>query len=302
MADQSQTTQEKPKSAVSPVRPRAPRKQLVSVRRATSNQSVHSDEGALLQRTAVRPAPARHIEVPPFSGSRFAQDFSRVPVRARPSPTVQRDDGEPAGGAAAEGVEVPSVLGASQIGFLGDVLTVLDTTLTVGDLIGGAAGVAVLEGVTFMAAAATVSVVGAIVFLIGGLFMLADAWSSGRKWAAVQGASYALVCISHGQAPPTAPAWMGEGETFNSTGLQVLENLRRRVDANNDESRRVLSSLYAISQAQPETILNQIYQRLVAEKLQATFLGIQIGGVLYQTARGTRLTWPGVGVEHVSRD
>jgi hypothetical protein len=55
----------------------------------------------------------------------------------------------------------------------------------------------------------------------------------------------------------------------------------------------MLSVLIAMRR-QPETALNQVYQRLVSQHLQATFLGMKLGGRLYHVAKSYRLTWPGV--------
>jgi hypothetical protein len=301
----NQKQQDKPKPAIRPVRPRIPRKQLVSVRRGTTSTESKQDQGSPpLQRAAVQPTQRATLPAATgTAGTRFAHDFSRVPARTHSRPAVQRENGEgPAGGAAAEGVQVPSVAGGSDIALAGDILTALDTTLTVADLVGGAAGLAVLETVGFMALAGGVGALGAIFFIIGGLFTLADAWLAGQKWAAVQGASYAIVSHAYGRRPPPAPGWMGEGDKFNETARQVTASLSRRVNARNQDSKRVVASLINIRKAQPETILNQIYQRLVEEHLQATFLRIRIGGVLYQTARRSRLSWPAVHVERTSGD
>lgn len=296
MPEKSEAKQ-KPRSSVGSIRPRASKEQHIAVRSGiTGPQSKQDQDSALPRHTAVTPLPSARDSAPISRQTRFAQDLSRVPARARPGPAVQRDNGEPAGGAAAEGVEVPGTAGASQVGFVGDILTALDTGLTLADI--GLVGVAALETAGFMAFAGTVGVLGALAFIVVGLFMLADAWRSGEKVAAVQGASYAIVSIAHGRPPPPAPGWMGQAATFNSTARQVQRNLRSKVEAGGRERDRALGSLIAIRRAAPETILNQIYQRLVRENLQATFLGIDIGGGLYNMARRAYLGWPGVSVDH----
>ena len=45
---------------------------------------------------------------------------------------------------------------------------------------------------------------------------------------------------------------------------------------------------------EPEKALNQVYQTLVREHLQATFLGFKFGGRLYHVAKSYTLTWPEV--------
>lgn len=207
---------------------------------------------------------------------------------------IQRgDEEEAAGGAAAEGVEVPGVTGSGAVGLIGDILTALDTTVGVVDLF----GLAVLDAGGAAAVAPFILVpLSAIAFIVGGLVMLGEANSSSEKWAAVQGASYAIVSHALGRRPPRAPGWMGSGDVFNSQVDSVTARLSQQVDQRGDAGRRVAGSLVSIREQDPATALNNIYQRLCREHLQQTFLGFEIGGAFYNNVRGYRFTWPEVGM------
>ncbi len=194
-----------------------------------------------------------------------------------------------------EGVEVPGVAGSSEIGFIGDILSVLDTSLTITDIVGSATGAAFVETMSFSLVAGLVGTLGAILFMIGGLFMLAEANRSGEKWAAVQGASYAIVSIAHGRRPPPAPGWMRVGSSFNRAAEGVRTRISQVVNQGGRRARRMLGTLLALRRQEPSAALNSIYQSLVEKHLQETFLGFRVGGILYHMARDYRLTWPEVG-------
>ena len=125
------------------------------------------------------------------------------------------------------------------------------------------------------------------------MYGLAEAYKTGDKWAAVMGESYAILHCAHGIKPPSAPGWMKAGAAFNDASEKARQRISSAVKTKGKSATHMLNVLLAMRQ-QPEQALNQVYQRLVRENLQATFLGFKLGGRLYHVARSYRLTWPEV--------
>ena len=242
---------------------------LYRMHRAVGNRAV----GRLLQRSAGQEA-----------------------VRPRAARVVQREDGEDAGGAAAEEVEVPSVTGSGPIGIIGDILGCLDTAVGIVDLF----GVAALEAGGALAAAPFITgPLAAIAFIVGGIVTTVEAGMAGEKLAAVQGASYGITSVAFGRATPSAPGWMGHGEQFNRSASQVRERITERIEQRGEAGRRMAGALASLREQGAEAALNSTYQRLVEEHLQLSFLGFSAGGGLYANARRFRLTWPQVGMTRI---
>ena len=188
---------------------------------------------------------------------------------------------------------VPGVKGSYAAALIGDILTVLDTGLTVAELGIPAVetiGASVLGAGTF---AAGISLLASIGFVIASLHGLAEAYKTGDKWAAVMGESYAILYCSQGKKPPAAPGWMKSGAAFNDAAEKARQRISDAVKVKGKSARDMLNVLLAMRK-EPEKALNQVYQRLVREHLQATFLGFKFGGRLYHVAKSYRLTWPGV--------
>ena len=184
----------------------------------------------------------------------------------------------------------PGVKGSSTATWIADILTVLDTGLTVAEL-----GIPALEaaGGTVLGAGmlAGGSLLASIGFVVASMYGLAEAYKTGDKWAAVMGESYAILHCAHGKKPPAAPGWMKAGAAFNDAAEKARQRISSAVKAKGKGATHMLNVLLAMRQ-QPEQALNQVYQRLVRENLQATFLGFKLGGRLYHVARSYRLTWP----------
>jgi hypothetical protein len=188
---------------------------------------------------------------------------------------------------------VPGVKGSATSALIADMLTVLDTGLTVAELGIPAVetiGASVLGAGTF---AAGVSLLASIGFVVASLYGLAEAYKAGDKWAAVMGESYAILYCAHGQKPPSAPAWMKAGPAFNEAAESARKRISDAVKAKGKSAYDMLNVLLAMRK-EPEKALNQVYQHLVRENLQATFLGFKVGGRLYHVAKSYMLTWPAV--------
>jgi hypothetical protein len=188
---------------------------------------------------------------------------------------------------------VPGVKGSGKAALVADVLTVLDTGLTVAEL-----GIPAVEGIgasvlgagTF---AAGISLLASVGFVVASLYGLAEAYKTGDKWAAVMGQSYAILYCAHGQKPPSAPAWMKAGPAFNAAAESARKRISDAVKAKGKSAYDMLNVLLAMRR-EPEKALNQIYQHLVKENLQVTFIVFKVGGRLYQVAKSYKLTWPAV--------
>ena len=209
------------------------------------------------------------------------------PVRAQ---SVQRQTPEET---VTKGAKIPGVAGSGKAAKLGDILTVLDTGLTLADIAGMAVegiGAKVLGAGT---AAAGVTLAASIAFVVASMYGLAEAYKTGEKWAAVQGESYAIVHLAHGKDPPPAPGWMKAGAAFNRAAQQAKQRISNVVKKRDPAARHMLNVLLSVQQ-NPEAALNRIYQHLVARELQAKFLWWKVGGRLYHIAKSYRLNWPEV--------
>jgi len=188
---------------------------------------------------------------------------------------------------------VPGVKGSYTAALIGDILTVLDTGLTVAELGIPAVetiGASVLGLGTF---AAGMSLLASIGFVVASLHGLAEAYKAGDKWAAVMGESYAILYCSQGKKPPSAPGWMKAGAAFNDAAEKARQRISDAVKAKGKSATDMLNVLLSMRK-DPEEALNQVYQTLVRQHLRATFLWFKFGGRLYQVAKSYRLTWPEV--------
>lgn len=180
---------------------------------------------------------------------------------------------------------------ASTVAGVTDILTVLDVAATGAELASSAASVA--------QAANVVGMLGALGTFVFGMIDWADALQAQKKLGAVQGASYALVSIANGREPPGPHDDLGsDGKAaWNRAARDVKSNLEDAIDAGGEERDRILGGMFAARDADPMVALNRIYQRLVEDNLQDTFLFIfEVGGTLYDVARGMFLQWPTPGV------
>jgi|GEM_PF-5520762 len=165
----------------------------------------------------------------------------------------------------------PGVKGSYAASFIADVLTVLDTGLTVAELGIPAVetiGASVLGTGTF---AAGISLLASIGFVVASLHGLAEAYKTGDKWAAVMGESYAILYCSQGKKPPSAPGWMKSGAAFNDAAEKARQRISDAVKVKGKSARDMLNVLLAMRK-EPEKALNQVYQSLVREHLQAYLL------------------------------
>jgi hypothetical protein len=187
---------------------------------------------------------------------------------------------------------VPGVKGSSAAAIVGDILTVLDTGLTVAEL-GIPAAQAIGSTVAGAGIMSGVSLLASVGFVVASLYGLAEAYKTGDKWAAVMGESYAILYCAHGKKPPAAPGWMKAGAAFNEAGENARKRISNAVKVKGKSATQMLTMLLAMRR-QPEAALNQVYQRLVRAHLQASFLGFKMGGRLYHVAKSYKLTWPGI--------
>jgi hypothetical protein len=184
-----------------------------------------------------------------------------------------------------EVAEVPGVRGASEISLVGDILTVLDTGLTLTDIAAGAAGAAFVDTVFFTTLAGSLGMAGSLLFMVGGLFAMADAYQSGNKWGA----------MAHGMEPPAAPSSMGPAEAFDEAAAATKQKVQARAKKGKKSAAKITGALLSLSRLEPELALNAIYSQLVYAKLQSTFLGFQTsGGSLFKMAKSYWLMWPRV--------
>lgn len=144
----------------------------------------------------------------------------------------------------------------------------------------------------------------------GSLSMLAGAAlavQSVRSWAGALetgdnidwclGASYAFVALARGEDPPPYPA--GRAGSFSDESRKAtvaawqtgVADVRKRIADDPAAWKRMVA---AVRQSDATAMLNVVYQDLVEERLDETFLGFMpAGGVGYDQARSYKLAWPG---------
>jgi len=226
----------------------------------------------------------------------LAHELAHVVQQDGPPGTLQR---QPTGGAAAgAGLDTPGP--ANEIKSGGAIVTDILTVLDVG------ASIAELTPLMGQAAAGMVGMASAFGVGIFGLLDWASALNAQKNWAAVQGASYAVVSIAHGRSPPSSHGEFGsEAQTaWKEAAKRTKKILENRIDAGGEQRRSVLRTLKGIRKQSPDAALNRIYQYQVDQQLQDYFLGfIPAGGVSWDIAKQTALIWPGPAmVTGVSRD
>ena len=226
----------------------------------------------------------------------LAHELAHVVQQDGPPGTLQR---QPAGGAAAgAGLDTPGPANEFKSGgaILTDILTVLDV------------GASVLELTPIMGqvAAGTVGMASAFGVGLFGLLDWASALNAQKNWAAVQGASYAVVSIAHGRSPPGPHGEFGsEAQTaWKQAAKRTRKIFENRIDAGGEQRRSVLRTFKGVRKQSPDAALNRMYQYQVDQQLQDYFLGfIPAGGVSWDIAKQTALIWPGPAmVTGVSRD
>jgi len=171
-----------------------------------------------------------------------------------------------------------------------DILTVLDVTASSAELVSSAAVVS--------QAANFVGMLGALGTFVFGMIDWADAMQSQKKLGAVQGASYAVVAIANGREPPAPHDQFGaDGKSaWRRAARDVKSSLEEEIDAGGERREEALGGVLAARDEEPMVALNRLYQRLVEDNLQDTVLFFfEVGGTLYDVAKGMLLQWPGPG-------
>ena len=132
-----------------------------------------------------------------------------------------------------------------------------------------------------------------IAFIVASMYGLADAYKAGEKLAAVMGESYGVLYAANGKDPPSAPGDWAAGATFNTAAKDARKRLSDVVKKGGKPANRMLCFLINLRK-DSEQGLNDIYQELVEQNLQARFFGFKVGGRLYNEAKSRRLAWPQV--------
>ncbi|MBN1147931.1 MAG: hypothetical protein JXA78_11805 [Anaerolineales bacterium] len=277
-------------------------KQVIQAKKAVKRRKPEEKELPLRQPTASEKAPTHLIAMQQQIGNQAVQRaLERQGSGAHPAPNrlspgiimqtqvaqtaPQKKELSPE--EVALNANIPGA-GSDLASLVADLSTGLDTTLTLADFAGLAA-----SGVLTSALVGGVSLAAAITFVISSMFGLADAYKTGEKLAAVMGESYGVLYAANGKDPPSAPGDWAAGASFNQAARDARKRLSEVVKKGGKPADNMLCFLIALRK-DSEQGLNDIYQTLVKQNLQAKFMGIKLGGTLYNEAKSRRLAWPDV--------